>query len=54
MDWSAYASFLAFAVVLVPIPGPDFAVVSRNARAGGPRRGAGTAGFSAGLAAEQA
>lgn len=39
MVWSAYGSFLAFAVVLVLIPGPDFAVVTKNALAGGRRRG---------------
>ncbi len=30
MSWSKYAEFLAFAVVLVLIPGPDFAVVTKN------------------------
>ena len=39
MTWSTYASFLVLAVVLVLIPGPDFAVVSRNALVGGRRRG---------------
>ena len=39
MPWSSYLSFLAFAVVLVLIPGPDFAVVTRNTLAGGRRRG---------------
>ena len=39
MSWSGYGSFLVFAIVLVLIPGPDFAVVSRNALAGGRRRG---------------
>src|SRR5258708_10603293 len=39
MQWSAYGSFLAFAIVLVLIPGPDFAVVTKNALAGGRRRG---------------
>ncbi len=42
MQWSAYGSFLAFAVVLVLVPGPDFAVVTKNALAGGRRRGAWT------------
>ena len=37
--WSRYGEFLAFVVVLVLIPGPDFAVVARNTLAGGPRRG---------------
>ena len=39
MDWAAYGSFLAFAVVLVLIPGADFAVVTRNTLVGGRRRG---------------
>jgi threonine/homoserine/homoserine lactone efflux protein len=39
MSWSKYAEFLAFAVVLVLIPGPDFAVVTKNTLAGGRRRG---------------
>jgi threonine/homoserine/homoserine lactone efflux protein len=42
VDWSAYGSFLVFAVVLVLIPGPDFAVVTKNVLAGGRRRGAWT------------
>ena len=43
MRWSAYGAFLAFAIVLILIPGPDFAVVSKNALAGDRRRGAWTA-----------
>ncbi|MEU8263552.1 LysE family translocator [Micromonospora sp. NPDC048999] len=39
MSWSSYASFLVFALVLVLIPGPDFAVVTRNTLAAGRRRG---------------
>ena len=39
MSWSRYGEFLAFVVVLVLIPGPDFAVVARNTLAGGRRRG---------------
>jgi threonine/homoserine/homoserine lactone efflux protein len=39
MTWSAYGSFLIFAVVLVLIPGPDFAVVTKNTLAGGRSRG---------------
>jgi threonine/homoserine/homoserine lactone efflux protein len=39
MTWSTYGSFLAFAVVLVLVPGPDFAVVTRNALTGGRPRG---------------
>src|SRR5262249_6583155 len=43
VTWSAYGEFLAFALVLVLIPGPDFAVVTKNALAGGHRRGRWTA-----------
>jgi threonine/homoserine/homoserine lactone efflux protein len=39
VSWSAYASFLAFAAVLTVVPGPDFAVVTRNTLSGGRRRG---------------
>ena len=39
MSWSKYAEFLAFAAVLVLIPGPDFAVVTKNTLVGGRRRG---------------
>lgn len=39
MSWSSYASFLIFATVLILIPGPDFAVVTRNTLAAGRRRG---------------
>src|SRR5919197_17091 len=39
MSLTAYGSFLAFAVVLVLVPGPDFAVVTKNTLAGGRRRG---------------
>jgi len=39
MSWTAYGSFLAFAAVLVLIPGPDFAVVTKNTLAGGRRGG---------------
>jgi threonine/homoserine/homoserine lactone efflux protein len=39
MSWSKYGEFLAFAVLLIIIPGPDFAVVTKNALAGGRRRG---------------
>jgi threonine/homoserine/homoserine lactone efflux protein len=39
MTWSAYGEFLAFAIVLVLIPGPDFAVVTKNTLAAGRRRG---------------
>src|SRR5215467_6878211 len=39
MSLSAYGAFLGFAIVLVLIPGPDFAVVTKNTLAGGRRRG---------------
>jgi threonine/homoserine/homoserine lactone efflux protein len=41
MQWSACGSFLAFAIVLVLvlIPDPDFAVVTKNALTAGRRRG---------------
>ena len=39
MSWTAYESFLVVAAVLVLLPGPDFAVVTRNALVGGRRRG---------------
>ncbi len=39
MTWATYAEFLAFATVLVLIPGPDFAVVTKNTLVGGHRRG---------------
>jgi threonine/homoserine/homoserine lactone efflux protein len=39
MTWSAYGGFLVFAAVLVLIPGPDFAVVTKNTLAAGRRRG---------------
>jgi threonine/homoserine/homoserine lactone efflux protein len=39
MSWSSYGSFLVFAVILVLVPGPDFAVVTKNTLAGGRHRG---------------
>lgn len=39
VNWSSYGSFLVFAVILVLVPGPDFAVVTKNTLAGGRRRG---------------
>ncbi len=42
--WSSYGSFLAFAVVLTLVPGPDFAVVTKNTLASGRWRGAWSAG----------
>ena len=43
MSWSKYGEFLACAVVLVLIPGADFAVVTKNTLVGGHRRGRWTA-----------
>ena len=43
MTWSAYGSFLLFAVALVLVPGPDVAVTMRNTLTGGRARGAWTA-----------
>lgn len=43
MSWSTYGEFLLFAVVLILIPGPDFAVVMENTLASGRRRGRWTA-----------
>src|SRR5260370_37632970 len=43
MSWSKSAEFLAFAVVLVVIPGADFAVVTKNTLVGGRRGGRWTA-----------
>ena len=53
MTWSAYVSFLVFAVVLILIPGPDFAVVTKNVLAGGRRRGVWTSVGVASAAAVQ-
>ncbi len=39
MPWASYGAFLAFAVVLVLVPGPDFAVVTKNTLAAGRWRG---------------
>jgi len=39
VTWTSYGSFLVFAIVLVLLPGPDFAVVTRNTLVGGRRRG---------------
>jgi threonine/homoserine/homoserine lactone efflux protein len=43
MTWSKYGEFLAFAVLLVLVPGPDFAVVTKNTLIGGRVRGGWTA-----------
>jgi threonine/homoserine/homoserine lactone efflux protein len=47
MSWSKYGESLVFAVLLVLVPRPDFAVVTKNALAGGRKRGSCT---SAGVA----
>jgi threonine/homoserine/homoserine lactone efflux protein len=39
VSWSSYGSFLVVAVLLILVPGPDFAVVTKNTLAGGRRRG---------------
>ena len=39
VDWHTYLTFLTFALVVVLIPGPDFAVVTGNTLAGGRLRG---------------
>jgi threonine/homoserine/homoserine lactone efflux protein len=39
MDWASYAAFLGLAIVVVLIPGPDFAVVTGNTVSGGRARG---------------
>lgn len=39
MTWQTYGSFALFAVVVTLVPGPDFAVVTKNALSGGRRQG---------------
>jgi threonine/homoserine/homoserine lactone efflux protein len=39
MNWPVYGTFLMFAIVVVLIPGPDFAVVTGNTVSGGRIRG---------------
>ncbi|GIF77166.1 LysE family translocator [Asanoa siamensis] len=39
MSWSSYASFVVFALVLIAIPGADFAVTVRSTLVGGRRQG---------------
>jgi threonine/homoserine/homoserine lactone efflux protein len=39
MSWSSYGEFVAFACLLILIPGPDFAVVAKNTLLAGRRRG---------------
>jgi threonine/homoserine/homoserine lactone efflux protein len=57
VNWSSYVSYLAFAVMLVLVPGADFTVIVRNTLAGGARRGSwsavgvGTSNACQGLAA---
>jgi threonine/homoserine/homoserine lactone efflux protein len=43
VTWSSYGEFLAFAIVLIIVPGPDFAVVTKNTLVGGQSRGRWTA-----------
>ncbi|SNS66955.1 Threonine/homoserine/homoserine lactone efflux protein [Asanoa hainanensis] len=43
MSWSAYGSFVVFAIVLIAIPGADFAVTVRSTLVGGRRQGQWTA-----------
>ena len=35
LSWAEYGTFIAFVVLLTVAPGPDFAVVMKNALAGG-------------------
>ncbi|EST32321.1 hypothetical protein N566_20085 [Streptomycetaceae bacterium MP113-05] len=51
MTWQTYGSFVVFALVLIVIPGPDFAVVTKNTLGSGRARGAWA---SAGVAASNA
>jgi threonine/homoserine/homoserine lactone efflux protein len=39
VGWSNYGEFLLFAIVLIVVPGPDFAVVTKNTLVAGSRRG---------------
>jgi threonine/homoserine/homoserine lactone efflux protein len=39
VSWSNYGEFLLFAIVLILVPGPDFAVVTKNTLVSGSRRG---------------
>jgi threonine/homoserine/homoserine lactone efflux protein len=39
VSWSAYLSFVAFAALLVLVPGADFTVIVKNTLAGGAGRG---------------
>jgi threonine/homoserine/homoserine lactone efflux protein len=51
MSWSKYGEFLAFAMVLIVIPGPDFAVVTKNTLVGGRRLGVSSSNLVQGTAA---
>jgi threonine/homoserine/homoserine lactone efflux protein len=53
VTWSSYGEFLAFAIVLIVVPGPDFAVVTKNTLVGGRSRGRWTAFGVAASAAVQ-
>jgi threonine/homoserine/homoserine lactone efflux protein len=35
LSWAGYSAFIAFVLLLTVAPGPDFAVVMKNALAGG-------------------
>jgi 1,4-dihydroxy-2-naphthoyl-CoA synthase len=39
VDWTVYTTYLVFAIVVVLIPGPDFAVVVGNTVSGGRSQG---------------
>ncbi|HZR49512.1 MAG TPA: LysE family translocator [Streptosporangiaceae bacterium] len=43
MSFSKYGEFIVFAVVVILLPGPDFAVVTKNTLVGGKHRGGWTA-----------
>ncbi|MDT0381967.1 LysE family translocator [Streptomyces sp. DSM 42041] len=51
MTWQTYGSFVVFALALIVIPGPDFAVVTKNTLSAGRVRGAWA---SAGVASSNA
>jgi threonine/homoserine/homoserine lactone efflux protein len=51
VTWETYGSFLAFALLLIVVPGSDFAVTMKNTLAGGRGSGAWTA---AGIATSNA
>ena len=43
MSWRLYGEFIGFAILVVLVPGPDFAVTVKNALVGGRARGRATA-----------